>query len=116
MLTTETFTELLGHDHVIPILELTGEPISAAEIINQTDIPQATCYRRIKDLKEAGVITEHGTERFRNGKETKKYVRTIDSLHVEFEDTSSEMNTVEADTPTPPRNDPETPPQSPSIK
>ena len=77
MVSPEKFTELLGREHVFTILKLTDEPVSAAGIIKQSTVPQATCYRRIEELQEAGLLVEHGSERFRNGEETTKYVRTV---------------------------------------
>ena len=58
----------------------------------------------------------HGNERFRNGKETKKYVRTVESLHVEFDDKEVDINMEDTEILVQENNNPEIPPQSPSIK
>ena len=49
MVSPEKFTELLGREHVFTILKLTNEPISAAEIIKQSTVPQATVIDGLKN-------------------------------------------------------------------
>ncbi len=70
----EAVMEALQNPHDRQILALSQDrPIAAQEIIEATDIPKSTAYRRINKLQEMGLITVdsgalkagHAIERYR---------------------------------------------------
>ena len=66
----EKLTDALGQEHAMAALETTSEPKTVPEITAATDIPEATCYRRVTDLSDLGLLKEIDTIRARNGKIT----------------------------------------------
>ena len=76
---------VLGDDYTTEILAATDDPKSARELSDQLGVPIATCYRRIDDLLDAGLLTEVGTDVSDRGRRTSVYRRTVDDLTVSFE-------------------------------
>ena len=69
------------------ILELTGSrPMNAVELSEALGIPIAACYRRIRALKEAGILKEDGRAVSIGGKLVATYRSAVDSAEVMLED------------------------------
>ena len=65
------------------ILDLTSErPFHAAELSEMVGIPLAACYRRIRQLKDAGLIREEVKVQSEGGKSVSAYRSTVDSAEV----------------------------------
>ena len=73
----------LGREYSVEILEAAGEPKSAQQLSEELDVPIATCYRRINELAENGLLEECERRGERSGRET-LYRRTVDAVTVEF--------------------------------
>ena len=82
----EQLLDALGAQYSAEILAAAGSPISAQELSDRMDVPIATCYRRIEDLVEAGLLRREGRELSDQGRRTNVYRRTVDELTVEFSD------------------------------
>jgi predicted transcriptional regulator len=69
--------------HTSRILDLTSEqPYHAAELSELVGIPLAACYRRIRQLKEAGLIKEETKVQSEGGKSVSAYRSTVESAEV----------------------------------
>ncbi|WP_302083024.1 winged helix-turn-helix domain-containing protein [Salinibaculum rarum] len=90
--------ESLGDKYSLQILEAADTPINAADIHEKYDIPIATCYRRIDDLVEQGLLEEYDSELNSNRRRATTYKRTIDEITVNFSDDNT---TVELEEHTP---------------
>lgn len=85
----------LGEKYSVDILRMTAEPRSARELSERVDIPIATCYRRIEDLVDAGLLIEEGRELSDKGRRTSVYRRAIEDLSISFDDEDVDVSTVE---------------------
>ena len=64
-------------------MDLTSErPLHAAELSDIVGIPLAACYRRIRQLKEAGLIREETKVQSDGGKSVSAYKSTVESAEV----------------------------------
>ncbi len=73
--------------HTSKILDLTSErPFHAAELSELLNIPLAACYRRIRALKEAGLIKEETKVQSEGGKSVSAYRSTIESAKIALRD------------------------------
>ena len=79
---------ILGKEYSAEMLAVTDEPKSAQEISTILDIPIATCYRRIEELEDHGLLiaVETNLETKHNGT---RYRRTVDHLAFNFNDSLS---------------------------
>lgn len=77
--------DVLGDEYVTDILAATDDPKSARELSDQLDVPIATCYRRVEDLVEVGLLNEVGRELSDRGQRTSVYRRTVDDVTISFE-------------------------------
>jgi DNA-binding Lrp family transcriptional regulator len=69
--------------HTSKILDLTSDrPFHAAELSEVVGIPLAACYRRIRMLKEAGLIKEETKVQSDGGKSVSAYRSTVQSAEV----------------------------------
>ncbi|UCE80833.1 MAG: winged helix-turn-helix transcriptional regulator [Methanobacteriota archaeon] len=69
--------------HTSKILDLTSEsPLNATELSRIIGIPLAACYRRIRMLREAGLIREDIKTLSEGGKSVSSYRSTIESAKV----------------------------------
>jgi predicted transcriptional regulator len=50
------------------------------------EVPIATCYRRIEDLEEAGLLRCEGRQLSEEGRRTNVYRRTVDTMTFDFTD------------------------------
>jgi len=73
--------------HTSRILDLTSDrPFNAGELSELVGIPLAACYRRIRVLKEAGLLKEDSKVQSEGGKSVSAYKSTMDSAEVVLED------------------------------
>lgn len=78
--------DAIGNKYSAEILCATRTPISAQQLSDELDVPIATCYRRITELVDAGLLECEGSELSEEGRRTDVYRRTIDSVTISFED------------------------------
>ena len=82
----DTF-KLMLDEYSSQILELTGSsPMNAVELSEALGIPIAACYRRIRALKEAGILKEDGRAVSIGGKLVATYRSAVESAEVLLED------------------------------
>lgn len=91
-MTTQHSQEILpvvGKKHSPKILQATAEPRSAQELSEEFDIPIATCYRRIDELVDQGLLELHDTRVNGEGASEKVYRRAVTDIYVDFSGTLS---------------------------
>ena len=76
----------LGNKYSAEILCAAGTPKSAQTLSEDIEIPIATCYRRIEELVDAGLLECEGRQLSAEGRRTNIYRRTVDELEVSFSD------------------------------
>ncbi|MFT4948154.1 MAG: putative ArsR family transcriptional regulator, partial [Natronomonas sp.] len=76
----------LGNKYSAEILEAAEEPRSAQELSDKLDIPIATCYRRIDELTEHGLLELHDNVLSEDRRRIKVYRRNIEAIQVAFEE------------------------------
>ncbi len=81
-----TILSALGSKYSAEILCAAGTPKSAQALSDDIEIPIATCYRRIQDLVDAGLLTCEGRQLSAEGRRTNIYRRTLDEIEVNFSD------------------------------
>ncbi|NHN49555.1 helix-turn-helix transcriptional regulator [Halostella sp. JP-L12] len=74
----------LGSKYSVEILHATRTPTSAQELSDELDVPIATCYRRIEELVDAGLLKCEGRQLSEEGRRTNVYRRTLDELTVDL--------------------------------
>ncbi|ADB60278.1 hypothetical protein Htur_1390 [Haloterrigena turkmenica DSM 5511] len=74
----------LGNKYSAEILCAAGTPKSAQALSEDIEIPIATCYRRIEELVNAGLLTCEGRQLSEEGRRTNIYRRTLDEIEVDF--------------------------------
>lgn len=78
---------LLLDEYSSHILELTGSgPLNATELSDALGIPIAACYRRIRALKDAGLLREDGRAVSIGGKLVATYRNAVDKAEVLLQD------------------------------
>ena len=75
---------VLGRKYSFEILSAAESARSAQELSEEVDVPIATCYRRIEELVEVGLLKSEGRQMSRKGRRTTVYRRTIDELSIDF--------------------------------
>jgi len=78
---------LLGRKYSTEILAETKQPMTVGELHDNLGAPIATCYRRVNELTEAGLLTEHTVNRNRSG--VTQFQRTTDEIDIRFTDSIS---------------------------
>ena len=92
--TFETFRLLLD-EYSSKILELTSsQPLNAVELSESLGIPIAACYRRIRALKDAGMLKEEGKVVSIGGKLVATYKSSVQSAEVVLQDGRLRVNIV----------------------
>ena len=76
--------QTLGNKYSAEILDATEEPASAQELSDQLDIPIATCYRRIDELTEHGLLELHDNVLSDDRRRIKVYRRNVEEVRVDF--------------------------------
>ncbi|MDZ7729958.1 MAG: helix-turn-helix domain-containing protein [Natrialbaceae archaeon] len=74
----------LGNKYSAEILCAAGTPKSAQALSQDIEVPIATCYRRIEELVEAGLLECEGRQLSEEGRRTNIYRRTLDEIEVDF--------------------------------
>ena len=82
----------LGNKYSAEILCAAGTPKSAQALSEDIEIPIATCYRRIEELVDAGLLTCEGRQLSDEGRRTNIYRRTLDELEVDFSDDQPQLS------------------------
>lgn len=77
----------LGNKYSAEILDAADEPRSAQDLSDELDIPIATCYRRIDELTEHGLLELHDSILSDDRRRIKVYRRNVESVDVEFDET-----------------------------
>ena len=84
--TLETVVELLDDEYARDILTATSvDALSAKELSDHCDVSQATVYRRVERLAEAGLVDERTRPRA-DGHHDTVYVAALDELSVRLRD------------------------------
>ncbi len=90
--TFETF-KLLLDEYSSKILQLTNsQPLNAVELSEALGIPIAACYRRIRALKDAGMLKEEGRVVSIGGKLVAAYRSSVQSAEVILQDGRLRVN------------------------
>jgi len=76
----------LGNKYSAEILDATDEPRSAQDLSDELDIPIATCYRRITELTDHGLLELHDSILSDDRRRIKVYRRNVESIQVDFQD------------------------------
>jgi predicted transcriptional regulator len=87
--------QALGSKYSAEILGATGEPRSAQELSNRLEVPIATCYRRIEDLTEVGLLELEESVLSDDNRQVEVYRRGVDELTVGFGDENFEVEMIE---------------------
>lgn len=88
----ETF-KLLLDEYSSKILQLTNsEPLNAVDLSEALGIPIAACYRRIRALKDAGMLKEEGRVVSIGGKLVATYRSAVQSAEVVLQDGRLRVN------------------------
>lgn len=82
----------LGNKYSAEILCAAGTPKSAQALSRDMEIPIATCYRRIEELVEAGLLECEGRQLSEEGRRTNIYRRTLDEIEVDFSSEEPEFS------------------------
>lgn len=78
--------QILADEYNMKILAATSHKAkSARELAFLFDIPMASCYRKIKELLGAGLLSTEGTELSADGKRFKIYRSQIDCITMVYE-------------------------------
>jgi len=83
----------LGNKYSAEILCAARTPTSAQELGDELEIPVATCYRRIEELEEVGLLRCEGRQLSDEGRRTNVYRRTLDEFAVEFASEHPQLRT-----------------------
>ncbi|QSG07052.1 winged helix-turn-helix domain-containing protein [Halapricum desulfuricans] len=75
----------LGNKYSAEILDAADEPQSAQDLSDELDIPIATCYRRIDELTEHGLLELHDSILSEDRRRIKVYRRNVESVTVDFD-------------------------------
>jgi predicted transcriptional regulator len=85
----------LGSKYSAEILGATSEPRSAQELSNRLDVPIATCYRRIEELTEVGLLELEDSVLSDDHRRVDVYRRGVDELTVVFGDDDFDVEVAE---------------------
>jgi DNA-binding transcriptional ArsR family regulator len=80
--------DALDDDDCRTIIQHLDEPMTAAELSDETDIPSSTMYRKLDLLSEAALVDE-GTEVRADGHHASVYVTDFEEVRVRLEDDRS---------------------------
>lgn len=75
----------LGREHAHTVLHSADRPIGAGELSDDQDIPIATCYRRLEELADVGLLEQVETDT-EDGREESKYRRVVDEISISYDD------------------------------
>lgn len=79
--------KMMLDEYSAQILQLTSpKPMNAIELSDELGIPIAACYRRIRSLKEAGILREEGKVQSAGGKMVSLYRSSVEKAEVTLQD------------------------------
>jgi len=79
--------KMMLDEYSAQILHLTSpQPMNALELSDALGIPIAACYRRIRALKEAGILKEEGKVQSAGGKMVSLYRSSVEKAEVILQD------------------------------
>ncbi len=81
----------LGSKYSAEILGATGEARSAQELSSRLDVPIATCYRRIEELTDAGLLRLEDSVLSEDNRRVDVYRRDVEEVRVVFGDDGYEV-------------------------
>jgi predicted transcriptional regulator len=84
MAESEEVLEALGKKYSPDILEATHNEKSAQELSELLDVPIATCYRRINELDEAGLLSLSDRPLSDEHRRISVYRRNVDEVRIDF--------------------------------
>ncbi|WP_336037330.1 ArsR/SmtB family transcription factor [Halobacterium yunchengense] len=83
---TDELLDLFGDQYTRRVFEaVSDEPCSGREVAETADISRATAYRRLNDLKDAGLVTSQMMVR-KDGNHWERYEATVTELSVTVDD------------------------------
>lgn len=85
----------LGSKYSAEILGATAEPRSAQELSEMLDVPIATCYRRIEDLTEVGLLRLEDSVLSEDHRRVDVYRRGVEEVTVVFGEDDYEVEVEE---------------------
>lgn len=74
----------IGSKYSAEILGAANEPLSAQELSDRLDVPIATCYRRIEELTDAGLLSLEDSVLSEEHRRVDVYRRAVDEVTVSF--------------------------------
>ncbi|MDY6819861.1 MAG: winged helix-turn-helix domain-containing protein [Halobacteriales archaeon] len=74
-----------GKKHAVEILEAADEAISVQDLSDELGVPQTTCYRRVEDLLDTGLLEFEDSILSEGQQRVNVYRRNIDELSVGFQ-------------------------------
>lgn len=93
---TADILKALGNDYNPDILCAAKDPMSAKEFSDYLDVPIATCYRRIEELTDAGLLEHHDRVLTDGQRRTSVYRRKVNIMEIEFNGTSIDIDIQES--------------------
>jgi predicted transcriptional regulator len=76
--------EILGKRYVTTILHQLDEPRSVRDLCERVEVPVATCYRRMAELVDAGLVQHFERELADKQRRRSTYRRQLDAITVDF--------------------------------
>ncbi|AEA47346.1 ArsR/SmtB family transcription factor [Archaeoglobus veneficus] len=83
MVSEDTISTLLDVWSIKILSRAMERPVTVQEISEELGIPQATCYRKFKELIEKGLLVETEKVLVEGQKRRAAYVSTLESLKIE---------------------------------
>lgn len=80
---------VFGKKYSVEILAAAGEPRTAQELSDAVEIPPATCYRRLEELHDHGLLEARQTNRADDNRSITVYQRNTDIVRITFEQSLS---------------------------
>lgn len=84
----EAVCDALADEDCRAILRALDDPLTAAEVAGECDLPQTSTYRKLTKLTDAGLVAER-TEVRTDGHHATRFVRDAASVVVAFDDGGS---------------------------
>ena len=88
----------LGNKYNAEILGTADDPLSAQELSEELDVPIATCYRRINELTEAGLLEHHDSVLSDDHRRVDVYRRNVSEIQVTFQNDDFDVGVEERTT------------------
>lgn len=89
---------VLGNKYNVEILDATHEPQSAQTLSDELDVPIATCYRRIEELTDVGLLELHDRVLSDERRRINVYRRNVEEISIEFSENDYVINVEDRST------------------